>query len=142
MTYEEIFRKAQQVIGAENISDYRPAVLSGKEGTMCNFSVCVPNTVMIWLKNHDCLWYREVAHEGKKTETELTDVDLAFGIIEDVLDTLIEVGNGVTDEMLHAEADKLFGLRYFLTSLFRPQYLEFGEHQEDRKCWEEVKRNA
>ena len=142
MTYEEIFRKAQQIIGVENISDYRPAVFSGEEDTMCDFSVCVPNTIMIWLKNHDCLWYRECAHERKMTETEQTDVDLAFGIIEDVLDTLIEAGNGVTNEALHTQADKLFGLRYFLTSLFRRQYLAYEEHQADRKCWEEVKRNA
>ena len=37
-----------------------------------------------------------------------------FGLIEDVLDTLIEVGNGTTDEMLHEAADKLFMVRDLL----------------------------
>ena len=32
-------------------------------------------------------------------------------ILEDVLDVLVEVGNGVTDEMLHEAADKLFKFR-------------------------------
>lgn len=35
----------------------------------------------------------------------------AHGLLEDVLDTLVEVGNGVTDEMLHEAADKLFKFR-------------------------------
>lgn len=40
----------------------------------------------------------------------------AFCIIDGVIDTLIEVGNGVTDEMLHADADKLFLVRdYFIS---------------------------
>lgn len=37
-------------------------------------------------------------------------------LIEDVLDTLIEVGNGVTDEALHESADKLFRVRDILNS--------------------------
>lgn len=37
-----------------------------------------------------------------------------FGLIEDVLDTLIEVGNGTTDEMLHEAANKLFRVRDLL----------------------------
>lgn len=32
-------------------------------------------------------------------------------ILEEVIDTLIEVGNGVTDEMLHAAADQLIKFR-------------------------------
>lgn len=32
-------------------------------------------------------------------------------LLEDVLDTLVEVGNGTTDEMLHEAADKLFRFR-------------------------------
>lgn len=35
-------------------------------------------------------------------------------LIEDVLDTLIEVGNGVTDEMLHYAAEQLFDARDLL----------------------------
>ena len=37
-----------------------------------------------------------------------------FGLIEDVLDTLIEVGNGTTDELLHEAANKLFMVRDLL----------------------------
>lgn len=37
-----------------------------------------------------------------------------FELIEDVLDTLIEAGNGVTNEMLHEAADKLFRVRDIL----------------------------
>ena len=37
-------------------------------------------------------------------------------LIEDVLDTLTEVGNGVTDEQLHKAADKLFKARDVLSS--------------------------
>lgn len=39
------------------------------------------------------------------------DKDEASIILEDVIDTLIEVGNGVTDEMLHEAADKLLKFR-------------------------------
>jgi len=39
------------------------------------------------------------------------DKDEARLIIEDVLDTLVEVGNGVSDEMLHEAAGKLFRFR-------------------------------
>lgn len=35
-------------------------------------------------------------------------------LIEDILDTLIEVGNGTTDKMLHEAADKLFEVRRLL----------------------------
>lgn len=38
----------------------------------------------------------------------------AAAMIESVLDTLVEVGNGVTDEMLHEAADKLFSVRDLL----------------------------
>jgi len=40
----------------------------------------------------------------------LTD-DEARIILEDVIDTLIEVGNGTTDEQLHQAADKLLNFR-------------------------------
>lgn len=38
----------------------------------------------------------------------------AMHLIEDVLDTLVEVGNGVTDDMLHEAADNLFTARDIL----------------------------
>jgi len=47
---------------------------------------------------------------SKWNKKEVTDAD-AVCIIEDVLDTLVEVGNGVTDEMLHEAADLLFVFR-------------------------------
>jgi 3-polyprenyl-4-hydroxybenzoate decarboxylase len=40
----------------------------------------------------------------------LSDDDAAL-IIENVIDTLVEVGNGTTDEELHKAADYLFALR-------------------------------
>ena len=46
---------------------------------------------------------------GRKS-TRITKED-AHELIEEVLDTLIEVGNGTTDEMLHEAADKLFVVR-------------------------------
>ena len=59
MTYGEIYEKAKEVIGEENIFDYRPAVLGTDEDTMfAGVRACVPNTIMIWLKNGDCIWYR------------------------------------------------------------------------------------
>ena len=45
-----------------------------------------------------------------RTDKEITREE-ARSILEDVLDTLIEVGNGTTDEMLHEAADKLFRFR-------------------------------
>jgi hypothetical protein len=35
----------------------------------------------------------------------------AIRLLEDVLDVLCEVGNGVTDDKLHEAADKLFRFR-------------------------------
>jgi proline dehydrogenase len=43
----------------------------------------------------------------------------ASEIIEDVLDTLVEVGNGATDKMLHEAGAKLFK--------FRDEYLKKAE---------------
>jgi len=48
--------------------------------------------------------------EKNKDVKNLTDDDARL-IIEDVLDTLIEVGNGITDADLHEAADKLFIFR-------------------------------
>jgi hypothetical protein len=59
MTYGEIYEKAKAVIGEENILDYRPAVLSTESDTfLAGVMACVPNTIMIWLKNGDLIWYR------------------------------------------------------------------------------------
>ena len=59
MTYEAIYKKACEVIGEENIDDYRPAVFEAKPDTMLDgLEICVPNTIMIWLKNRDLIWYR------------------------------------------------------------------------------------
>lgn len=56
--------------------------------------------------------------EADRIKTEKLE---ALLLIEDVLDTLVEVGNGVTDEMLHEAADKLFKARGLL---------EGGQHNE------------
>ena len=59
MTYDEIFNKAKEIIGKENIDDYRPAVFSAEPDTMLDgVEQCVPNTINIWLKNGDVIWYR------------------------------------------------------------------------------------
>lgn len=65
MTYETIYKKACEVIGEENISDYRPAVFSTEpDSFLGGVERCVPNTIMIWLKNGDCIWYR--AKDGEQ----------------------------------------------------------------------------
>lgn len=48
--------------------------------------------------------------EIKKKHRAIT-CEEAFSLVDDVIDTLIEVGNGTTDEMLHEGADKLFVVR-------------------------------
>lgn len=59
MTYKEIFEKAKEVIGEENIEDYRPAVFSTQYDTfLSGIETCVPDTIMIWLRNGDTVWYR------------------------------------------------------------------------------------
>ena len=50
----------------------------------------------------------------KELEAEQEKKKPAMQLIEDVLDTLVEVGNGVTDEMLHEAAEKLFKARGLL----------------------------
>ena len=42
-------------------------------------------------------------------------------LLEDVLDTLIEVGNGTTDKMLHSAADSLFIVRDSLLPVIEKQ---------------------
>ena len=59
MTYGEIYNKAKKIIGEENILDYRPAVFSGNPDSMFDFETCIPNTIMIWLKNGDVMMYRD-----------------------------------------------------------------------------------
>ena len=59
MTDKEIYQRAKEIIGDENILEYRPAVFDTAEGTMLEgISAFVPDTIMIWLKNGDCIWYR------------------------------------------------------------------------------------
>lgn len=66
MKYEDIYKKAKEVIGEENIYDYRPAVFSALQGTFLDgVNVCIPNTIMIWLKNGDCIWYRADGEKGR-----------------------------------------------------------------------------
>lgn len=43
----------------------------------------------------------------------------ATRLLEDVLDVLLEVGNGVTDQQVHEAADKLFR--------FRDEWFRFAE---------------
>ena len=86
--------------------------------------------------------YDYIIGRGKGREIQKDDINTAFGIIEDVLNDLIEVGNGTTNKMLHADADKLFGLRYFLTWLFHQDDLEDAECKRDKEHWEAVKQNA
>lgn len=45
-----------------------------------------------------------------KNKSELTDEDAKF-IIEEVLDCLVEVGNGTTDKQLHECANFIFALQ-------------------------------
>jgi len=45
-----------------------------------------------------------------KNKKFLSNEDASF-IIENLLDVLVEVGNGTTDEELHKQADYLFALR-------------------------------
>ena len=62
MTYDEIYEKAVKVIGRENVSDYRPAVYEGRLNGMFEFprKTCIPNSIMIWLKNGDRIVYRVI----------------------------------------------------------------------------------
>ena len=58
MTYAEIYNKAKEVIGEENIDDYRPAVIAGDPESFFEFETCLKDTIMIWLKNGDTIMYR------------------------------------------------------------------------------------
>jgi hypothetical protein len=49
--------------------------------------------------------------DDAQEDSQPLSVDEASEILEDVIDTLIEVGNGVTDKMLHEAADKLLRFR-------------------------------
>lgn len=62
MTYHEIFERAVGLIGRDNVSDYRPAVYEGRLNGMLYFpqARCVPDAIMIWLKNGDRIIYRAV----------------------------------------------------------------------------------
>ena len=60
MTYSEIFERAKSVIGEDNISDYRPAVIGGALDTFFKGQCCIPDTITVWLKNGDWLMYQYV----------------------------------------------------------------------------------
>lgn len=64
-----------------------------------------------------------------------TEVDAAQRVIEEALDTLTNVGNGVSNAMLHETADRLFGLRYFFLKLFKPDDL-FEDCE--KESWEQI----
>lgn len=66
-------------------------------------------------------WWSGVLEKLKRMragESGRIDAAEACNLIEDVLDTLVEVGNGTTDKMLHDAADLLFVFRdrYFRDS--------------------------
>jgi hypothetical protein len=65
-----------------------------------------------------------------KTTLSRNDAGL---IIEGILDDLIEVGNGTTDEMLHIAADKLFALR---DKWFNREIVDYQSLMEEE--WEQV----
>lgn len=59
MEDRDVFERAKAVIGEENIVDHRPAYVSSQDDTfLAGVEAFVPNTIMIWLKNGDCIWYR------------------------------------------------------------------------------------
>ena len=60
MTDKEIYERAKAIIGEENISDYRPAVIEGAPDTFFEGQRLIPNTITIWLKNGDWLMYQYV----------------------------------------------------------------------------------
>ena len=53
---------------------------------------------------------REKIEEKRQKKEALTNDEASF-ILEEVLDSLIEVGNGITDEDLHKSADDLLQFR-------------------------------
>ena len=55
----DVYKKAKEVIGDENIDDYRPAIFSAEPSTFLDgVEMYIPNTIMVWLKNGDLIWYR------------------------------------------------------------------------------------
>lgn len=118
-----------------------PAALN--EADQTTYDACL-GAVAILTKQDEKIkqLYDYILGRGKGREIQKEDINTAFGIIQDVLDDLIEAGNGTSDKMLHADADKLFGLRYFLTWLFRQGDLEDAECKHDKERWEAVKQNA
>ncbi|MBR4334417.1 MAG: hypothetical protein IKP72_17230 [Clostridia bacterium] len=66
MEYKDIFDRAKAVIGEENILDYRPAVMEFAPDTFIRGQHLIPDTIMIWLKNGDCIMYRYVERENRR----------------------------------------------------------------------------
>ena len=58
--YKDIFDRAKPIIGEENILDYRPAVMEFAEDTFITGQHLIRDTIMIWLKNGDCIMYQYV----------------------------------------------------------------------------------
>ena len=100
----------------------------GKEDYNTGYSSYELNNVFDWkdkcfeIVKKQAEEYLPVTNVGKKDGKTLTEQECfneegeEMLLIEDVLDTLIEVGNGVTDEALHESADKLFRVRDILNS--------------------------
>ena len=55
---ERVYNKAKELIGEENILQYRPTVISGNPDTMFDFEALIPDTITIWLRNGDTIMYR------------------------------------------------------------------------------------
>lgn len=66
----------------------------------------------LWSDKHG-LWCSGDHFKDRSRFVEITDD--ALSLIEDVLDTLIEVGNGTSEDELHEAADKMFDLRDMIT---------------------------
>lgn len=62
---------------------------------------------------------KEKINNKIKNKEILTKEESSF-LLEEVIDTLIEVGNGVTDEQLHESADYLLYFRDFYFKNSRP----------------------
>ena len=78
----------------------------------------MPDEIKQQLKEYSAYRYVCGGHSPEEIELAIRtrdgydkNIDDAFDIIEDALDTLIEVGNGVTDEMLHKLCSRIFILR-------------------------------
>ncbi len=79
----------------------------------------IPETIECPTCGTICRYTIEERIEEKRKNKEPLSDDEAASILEDVLDTLIEVGNGITDEHLHESADDLLQFRDYWFNLNR-----------------------